>query len=160
MVLVLSPVAHGRLKSIDFKAALKLRGVVGVVGVRDVPGKLCLGWYQGGDTPIFADGAGDELHYHGQPIAGVVAEDHETARRAANLVRMEIEPLPAVVTIEEALNERSFFFDQPHKIHSKLVEKEGKEVVNEVREVRNPLYPVGVLPQVGLIYTWLGLTYP
>lgn len=36
----------------------------------------------------------------GQPIGCIVAEDVETARRAAKLVKVEYEKLPAILTME------------------------------------------------------------
>ena len=44
-----------------------------------------------------------ETHYHGEPVAAVAAETLDAAEAAAALVRVEGEPLPAVVTIAAAL---------------------------------------------------------
>jgi CO/xanthine dehydrogenase Mo-binding subunit len=38
--------------------------------------------------------------YYAQPLAAIVAKDHETARRAANLVKVTITPEVPIVTIE------------------------------------------------------------
>ena len=45
----------------------------------------------------------------GQPVGAVVAKDQDTAQRAAKLVRVEYTELPAIVTIEEAIEAGSFY---------------------------------------------------
>src|SRR6185436_1952063 len=45
----------------------------------------------------------DETHYHGEPVAAVAAETLDAAEEAARLVHVDFEPLPAVVTIVDAL---------------------------------------------------------
>ena len=52
------------------------------------------------DRPVIAVG---ETHYHGEPVAAVAAETLDAAEEAARLVRVDFEPLPAVVTIADAL---------------------------------------------------------
>ena len=43
-----SPIAHGKIKSIDFQQALQIAGIVGIYGYQDIPGKNLFG-------PIFED---------------------------------------------------------------------------------------------------------
>jgi xanthine dehydrogenase molybdopterin binding subunit len=57
----------------------------------------------------------DTVHYHGQIIALVVAQDRDSARRAARTVVVEYDPLPAIVTIDEALAQGATF-DPPQAI--------------------------------------------
>ncbi|MBU6272012.1 MAG: xanthine dehydrogenase molybdopterin binding subunit, partial [Betaproteobacteria bacterium] len=96
---VLSPVAHGRLLGIDAQAALALPGVVAIVAADDIPGDRILASFSH-DEPILADG---EVHHVGQVVALVVATSHRLARQAAAQVRCLVEPLPAVLDIDQAL---------------------------------------------------------
>ena len=56
------------------------------------------------DRPVLADG---EVKFFGEPVAAVAAETLDAAEAAAALVRVEYEPLPAVLTVDDALNPAS-----------------------------------------------------
>ena len=72
---VVSPVAHGRMVSIDPTAAAGMKGVVRILTAADIPGDNQVGGIIQ-DEPLFADG---EVHFIGQPIAVVIAD---TVRQA------------------------------------------------------------------------------
>ena len=97
--LVLSPVAHGRLRNIR-REALQGPGVVAVLTAADIPGTNDCGPIVH-DDPILAQ---DMVHYRGQPVAIVVAHTREAARRAASRAKeaLEIEPLPACLDVRQA----------------------------------------------------------
>jgi xanthine dehydrogenase large subunit len=95
---VCSPTAHGILRKLDASAALALPGVRAVIDAGDIPGDTTLAAF-GQDEPVFAL---DTVQYVGQVVALVVADDVMTARRAARLVRLDIEELPAVLSVHEA----------------------------------------------------------
>ncbi|MDD2924872.1 xanthine dehydrogenase molybdopterin binding subunit [Rhodoferax sp.] len=101
---ILSSHAHGRLKGVDSTAALALPGVRAVVLAADVPGDPVLAAFAG-DEPVFPT---DTVQYLGQVIGLVVADSVMLARRAAKLVTPDIEPLPAILTVPEALAASSF----------------------------------------------------
>ena len=91
-------VAHGRLVSLDLSAVRAASGVVAVFTAADIPGANSVG-------PVVADEpllAADEIIFHGQPLFIVAAESRDQARRAARLAKVEIAPLPALLTIAEA----------------------------------------------------------
>lgn len=96
----LSPLAHGRLQSIDVALLRRQPGVVDVITAADLPGENNCGPLLH-DDPLLADG---ELRYLGQPVFAVIATDRELARRAAALARtvIQAEPLPPVLTAREA----------------------------------------------------------
>jgi xanthine dehydrogenase large subunit len=100
----LSVHAHARILSVDVSAARAAPGVRAVITAGDVPGDIDIGPVFPGD-PVLADGL---VQFHGQPIAAVAADTLKQARAAAALVRVEYEPLPAVLTAEEALEKRFF----------------------------------------------------
>jgi xanthine dehydrogenase large subunit len=95
---VCSPVAHGILRKVDPSAALALPGVRAVIDAGDIPGDPMLAAFAH-DEPVFAL---DTVHFVGQVIALVVADDVMTARRAARLVQLDIESLDAVLSVHEA----------------------------------------------------------
>nr|WP_119157108.1 xanthine dehydrogenase molybdopterin binding subunit [Caldimonas tepidiphila] len=96
---ILSPVAHGRLRGLDTAAALAAPGVVTIVAAADIPGDPVFAAFTH-DEPIFPSG---EVEYLGQVLGLVVARTVNEARAAAKLARADIEPLPAILTIDEAL---------------------------------------------------------
>ena len=110
MALGLSPVAHGRLTGLDLAAVRAAPGVVDVIVAADLPGSNDVGPIQH-DDPILADG---DVHFAGQPIFAVAARTVEQARRAARLARPDIAPLPAILTIEEALAAESYVLPPVH----------------------------------------------
>jgi xanthine dehydrogenase large subunit len=101
---ILSNQAHGRLRGVDTSAALALPGVRAVLLAADVPSDPMLAAFAG-DEPVFAR---DTVEYVGQVIGIVVADDVMLARRGARLVKPDIEPMPAILSVAEALAARSF----------------------------------------------------
>lgn len=96
--LVTSPHPHARIGRIDTSRAEALPGVAAVCTHRDVPdlrwGELVQ------DQRVFAK---EKVTWVGDPVAIVAARDPETAARAAALVDVDYEPLPAVFDPEAAL---------------------------------------------------------
>ncbi|MFP5445953.1 MAG: molybdopterin cofactor-binding domain-containing protein, partial [Betaproteobacteria bacterium] len=101
---ILSTVAHGTLNSVDASAALALPGVRGVVLSSDVPGDKLLAAFAH-DEPVFAV---DTVQHIGQVIGLVVADSVMQARRAVRAVKLDIAPLPAVLSVHEALKAESY----------------------------------------------------
>ncbi|BCO26392.1 xanthine dehydrogenase molybdenum-binding subunit XdhA [Rhodoferax lithotrophicus] len=101
---ILSKVAHGKLISIDTQAALARPGVRAVLLAADVPGHKMLAAFAG-DEPVFAI---DTVQYVGQALGVVVADSMAQALHAARLVTAQIEPLPAVLDVRQALAAQSF----------------------------------------------------
>jgi xanthine dehydrogenase large subunit len=87
-----SPIAHGRLVSIDTSKAETSAGVVRVITAKDIVGENQIGGIVP-DEPLLADG---EVHFQGMPVAIVVAETEELARKAAKKITAQIEPLEVV----------------------------------------------------------------
>ncbi|MFZ4577456.1 MAG: molybdopterin cofactor-binding domain-containing protein [Myxococcota bacterium] len=97
-VLYTSPIARGRIRSLDISQAQAAPGVVAVYTHKDVPGLNQVG-HIFKDQPLLAI---DAVEYIGQPIALVVAESNRAAHRAAKLVHAEFEKLDAVFDPREA----------------------------------------------------------
>ncbi|MFQ5692836.1 MAG: xanthine dehydrogenase family protein molybdopterin-binding subunit, partial [Nitrospinota bacterium] len=98
--------AHARLKSVDTAPALGLPGVVAVFTGEDtkdvgpVPVAALTDDTKVPHHPILAQGT---VRYVGEPIAAVVAADRYASQDGADRVRVEYDPLPAVVDPEKAL---------------------------------------------------------
>jgi xanthine dehydrogenase large subunit len=103
---VLAPHAHARVLEIDGAAALALPGALAVLTAADVPGENDTGPARR-DEPLFPA----EVSFHGQAVAWVVAESEEQARAAAAAVRVRYQPMPAILSIEEAIAAGSFLTD-------------------------------------------------
>ena len=97
----LSPVAHGRLLAVDVARLRAEPGVVAVLAADDIPGTNDCAPIVKGDDPILAHGS---VHYLGQPVFAVVAEDRRVARRVAARAKefLTLEPLPALLTPRDA----------------------------------------------------------
>ncbi len=90
---------HARLTGLDLAAVRAAPGVVAVLTAADIPGENNVG-------PVFHDDrlfAENGILYPGQPLFVVAATGTRAARVAARLATAETEPLPALVTIAEAL---------------------------------------------------------
>jgi carbon-monoxide dehydrogenase large subunit len=104
--LVRSPHAHARIRRIDAAAARKEPGVVTVVTGKDAEAT--------GVLPVFITVPGlngtkhmplatDKARYAGDAIVAVVADTRQAAKRAADLVTVDYEPLPVIVDATKAL---------------------------------------------------------
>ncbi len=106
MVPVRSPVASGRIVSIDVAEALGSPGVVGVYTAADLPSNPEPPPMPGLPTetarPSIASGV---VRFAGEIVAVVVAESAAQAVDAAELVWADIEPLTALVDVHEAMKD-------------------------------------------------------
>jgi CO/xanthine dehydrogenase Mo-binding subunit len=93
--------ARARIVSIDTSAAERVPGVRIVMTAADLPQPVPRFGPQFQDRPVLAVG---ETKYHGEPVAAVAADTKDAAEEAARLVKVEYEELPAVFTIEAALD--------------------------------------------------------
>ncbi len=106
---VLAPHAHARVVMLDVAPALSAPGVVDVLTLDDVRGENDTGPTEH-DEPLFPR----EIMFHSQPVAWVLGDSLDAARDGARLVRTEYEPLPALLTIEEAIAAGSFLTPPLH----------------------------------------------
>ncbi|CAB4338241.1 MAG: molybdopterin-dependent oxidoreductase [Actinobacteria bacterium] len=105
VVYVRSMVAHGEITSIDTSEARNAPGVVDIVTsaeltIGDIKPFMMLN--QLITRPVLAR---ERVRYVGDPIVAVVAETRAAAVDAAELVIVEIEPLPAIIDPRDALAE-------------------------------------------------------
>ncbi|TWS19992.1 xanthine dehydrogenase molybdopterin binding subunit [Tsukamurella asaccharolytica] len=105
---VQSDCAHARIVSIDTAPALQVPGVVRVLTAADVPGVNDAGVKH--DEPLFPE---DEVMFYGHAVCWVLGETLEAARLGAAAVRLELEPLPSLVAIGDAIAAESFHGARP-----------------------------------------------
>ena len=94
-----SPVARGKLVSLDVGDVRNAPGVIAVLTAADIPGKNDVSPAMG-DDPMFA---ADCVEFVGQALFAVVAQSRDAARRAIRLVKTVIEEEKPSVTVEDAL---------------------------------------------------------
>ena len=99
--LLRSPLPHARIRHIDTAAAEAIPGVVCIVTGADaatLPDPLYGVFLR--DQPVMAT---DRVRYVGDPVAAVVATDEATAFRACEAIKVDYEPLPPLMTVDDAL---------------------------------------------------------
>jgi carbon-monoxide dehydrogenase large subunit len=121
---VRSPVAHALITGIDASAALETPGVIAVLTYQDIddipppppppeggppPGSEAAPLPLGGvwQEPLLAV---DRVRFVGEAVAIVITDDSYQGEDAAELVTVDYEPLPAVVTIGDALAGQTLLF--------------------------------------------------
>jgi xanthine dehydrogenase YagR molybdenum-binding subunit len=120
---VTSTIARGRIARIDISEALSVAGVIAVLTHKNRPPMAGTDRAYRDETapevgspfrPLYDD----KIRFSGQPVALVLAEDWETARFAASLVRVEYEEDPHVTDLHQQLHEAKAI-DTPPKPRGK-----------------------------------------
>ena len=101
MVILRSPHAHARIKSIDTSAAGAMPGVIAVV-TGELMAQHKLAWMptMSGDTQAVL--ATDKVRFQGQEVAAVIAETKYQAEDARELIVVDYDILPAVTSPQQA----------------------------------------------------------
>ena len=118
--LVPSTEAHAALLRVDVSAAREMPGVVKVLTGQDFTAWLGLFLK---DRPLLAD---DRVRYVGQPVAVVVAESREIAKRAASSVMVEYKSMPASLDVMAGIEADAAL------VHPELASYEGLEHVTPI----------------------------
>ncbi|KAF2768208.1 xanthine dehydrogenase [Teratosphaeria nubilosa] len=105
--LVLSTKAHAKLVSVDASPAMDIPGVVEYVDHNDLPSKEANYWGAPNCDELFF--AVDEVFTAGQPIGMILATSAKAAEAGMRAVKVEYKDLPAIFTIEEAIEANSYF---------------------------------------------------
>ncbi len=100
------------IRTIRRDAALRVPGVVAILGAEDLPDPMPRFGPAVPDRPLLADG---ETRFFGEPVAAVAAETLDAAREAAMLLRahLDAQELPPVLTVEQALDPSSPLVQRP-----------------------------------------------
>ncbi|WP_108859240.1 xanthine dehydrogenase molybdopterin binding subunit [Ruegeria sp. Alg231-54] len=110
----ISPIAKGKISTMDLSAVKAAEGVVMVMTADDLPfaNDVSPSIH---DEPLLSDGT---VHYIGQPVFLVIATSHLAARKAARLGQIDYAEETPILTVEEALAADSRFEDGP-RIYAK-----------------------------------------
>jgi selenium-dependent xanthine dehydrogenase len=108
---------RARVISINAEAVLAMEGVIRVFTATDIPGERYTGLIFS-DWPLMI-APGEMTRYIGDVVAGVVAIDEDTARKAAQRIRVEYEILEPVSDVHNALEKDA---PQVHPGRSNLLE--------------------------------------
>ena len=110
-----SPYAHGDVARLDVSAAQAAPGVLAVLtgpqlldaGVKDLPGSDFPASSLSEATPALRQQplAREKIRYVGEPVAGVVACTYLQAKDAADLIELDVDELPAVVSAADAIRD-------------------------------------------------------
>ena len=114
-VFVRSPIAHGTVGNVDVAAAKAAPGVLSVLTAADIeaaglgtlPNNLPVKSRDG--SPLIKPArpllATDRVRHVGQPVVAIIAETQAQALDAAELVVLDIQPLPPVTTLNDAVRD-------------------------------------------------------
>jgi CO/xanthine dehydrogenase Mo-binding subunit len=134
---VRSPVARGRIRNIAFPTGLPWDEFT-IVTAKDIPGENCVALIDD-DQPYLAS---ERVNHPEEPVVLLAHPDKYLVEKARAAVRLDIEPLPAVFTIEDSLDQGSVF-------KSFLVEKgDVDKVWAEARHIIEGEYRTGAQEQL------------
>ncbi|MHB8567271.1 MAG: xanthine dehydrogenase family protein molybdopterin-binding subunit [Nitrososphaerales archaeon] len=113
-MLLRSPYAHARILKIDKTAALKLKGVIGVLDSASIEGKY-VPFAPAGDlikAAVMHPLAKGKVRYIGEPVAIVLAENRYIAEDALELIEVEYEVLSVLVNADDAISSKTLLHDE------------------------------------------------
>ena len=93
-----SRIAHGKIKKLNIDKAKSAPGVKGIFTYQDIPGENQIGNIVA-DEHLLAE---NKVEFIGEPIAVIVGDTYEAAKKAAHLIEIEYEELPPIVDPREA----------------------------------------------------------
>ncbi len=115
---VRSPVARGRIRGIHFEGDLPWSEFT-VVTAKDIPGKNCVALISD-DQPCLA---AEVVHHPEEPVVLLAHTDRYLLEEARRSVRLEMEPLAAIFTIDDSLARKEVIWGEDNVFKSFLVEK-------------------------------------
>ena len=115
---VRSPVARGRLRQIHFEGDIPWNEFT-IVTAKDIPCKNCTALIQE-DQPCLA---ADFVNHPEEPVVLLAHADKYLLEEARRAVRLEIEPLPAILTIEDSLARKQVIWGEDNLFKSFHVDK-------------------------------------
>jgi xanthine dehydrogenase molybdopterin binding subunit/xanthine dehydrogenase small subunit len=107
----MAPHAHAGIERIDASAAWSVPGVVDVITAKEIPGLNDVGALRQDEEAL----AADEVRFHGQMVAVVVARSHRAARLGADAIAVHYTPRTPVLDVDHAVR-LGRTMDDPHVI--------------------------------------------
>jgi aldehyde oxidoreductase len=126
---------HAHIKAVDISVAAKMPGVVGIMTADDIKGTNRIR-VTVPDQPVLCD---DTVRLLGDPIVAVAAKTRDQARAAAAAVKVEYEPLPVMMTPEEALAPGAYQIDSraPNNVLASqpIIKGDAEKALKEAKAV-------------------------
>ncbi|MFL6452179.1 MAG: xanthine dehydrogenase family protein molybdopterin-binding subunit [Bryobacteraceae bacterium] len=121
-----SSVPRGVIREIHFDSGVPWDEFT-VVSAEDIPGRNLVALiYE--DQPCLASGQVNHLH---EPVLLIAHENKDLLRRARNLVRIEYDPLPAVLTMDESLTKQEVIWGNDNVFKTYTLNKGDVDAVWE-----------------------------
>lgn len=117
-VTVRSPIARGRIRGIEFGDGIPWDEFT-IVTATDIPGANCVALILE-DQPYLADGI---VNHPEEPILLLAHADKYLLEEARRSITFDIEPLPAIFTIEDSLNRKEIIWGEDNTFKKFLIEK-------------------------------------
>ncbi len=114
-----STVAHARILEISTEEAERAPGIRAVLTYKDIPG---INGY-GAIVPEIPVLAYERVRYYGEPLALIAADSMEQAKAAAEMIKVRLEPLPAVLDVDEAMAEKVKIHDKGNVARHTVVKR-------------------------------------
>ncbi|MBP0440109.1 xanthine dehydrogenase family protein molybdopterin-binding subunit [Tianweitania sediminis] len=148
-----STLAAGRIRKLDVSAVWDCEGVRGVVTGQDAPGLYGIGI---ADHPLLAV---DTIRYHGEPIVAIAADTEALARAALKAIVIEIEPLPAVQTMADALAPEARLIHEDWRSYDLLFEGGARSgnIAWEAKSSRGDVDAAFARPDVKVVESSIGV---
>lgn len=139
---------HALIKGIKTKEASSLEGVVDVLIGKDLPTLHKYGLIIQ-DQPVLCT---EKVRYLGDPLAIVVAETEEIAKRALQLIQVEYSPLPVISSPFQALKEDAPFIHEGGNLlhHAKLARGDVNKGFLESTHIFSHSFSTAPLDQIPL----------
>src|ERR1700740_3605222 len=123
-VTVRSPIARGRIRAINFGDGIPWDEFT-IVCAKDIPGKNCIALIID-DQPCLAD---QVINHAEEAILLLAHADKYLLEEARRAVQIDIDPLPAVFTIEESLARKEIIWGSDNIFKSFLIERGNVDAV-------------------------------
>src|SRR5919199_3682349 len=123
---VRSPIARGRIQKISFEGNIPWDEFT-VVTAKDIPGENAVALILL-DQPYLAD---EFVNHPEEPVVLLAHPDKYLLEEARRNVRLEIEPLPAIFTLDDSVNRREIIWGEDNVFKSYTVEKGNVDSVWE-----------------------------
>jgi CO/xanthine dehydrogenase Mo-binding subunit len=121
---VRSPVARGRIRNIEFPPGIPWDEFT-IVTAADIPGENCVALIVD-DQPYLA---AEYVNHPEEPVVLLAHPDKYLVEKARAAVKLDIEPLPAVFTLEDSLAKRQIIWGEDNVFKRFLVEKGDVDAV-------------------------------
>jgi CO/xanthine dehydrogenase Mo-binding subunit len=124
---VRSPVARGKLKGIVKDPSFDWSGII-VATAKDLPGDNVVALIED-DQPLLASG---EVRHMYEPIALVACDDPVRLQRAVAAIKVDVEPLEPVLTIEDSLAKKQLLYGTDNVFKRYLIEHELHDDIDAI----------------------------